>query len=168
MEKRLLNFASLAISCAFALVLSSHISVADAAVDAARALIAVDADWSNAAIARNVDAVAPFYAEEGVAYPPNEPAAVGRTAARKVWSGYFADPTFQISWKTTQAGVEKNTGWTVGTYQDSFKGPDGKTVVEKGKYVTVWRKSGTANGRLSTTFGTATPNRLRGRSPRRC
>jgi len=28
----------------------------------------------------------------------------------------------------------------VRTYQDSFKGPEGKTVVENGKYVTVWRK----------------------------
>jgi len=38
------------------------------------------------------------------------------------------------------AGVVKDTGWTVGTFQDSSKGSDGKTVAGKGKYVTVWRK----------------------------
>jgi len=76
-----------------------------------------------------------------------------------VWGRHFADPTYEISWKTTAAGVVKDTGWTVGTYQDSFKGADGKTVVGKGKYVTVWRKAPTASGRPSTTSGTPTPSR---------
>jgi ketosteroid isomerase-like protein len=31
-------------------------------------------------------------------------------------------------------------GFTAGTYEDSFKGPDGKLVTEKGKYVSTWRK----------------------------
>jgi hypothetical protein len=57
-----------------------------------------------------------------------------------VWVGYFANPTFQISWKTSSAGIVKNMGWAAGTYQDSFKGSDGNTVAEKGKYLTVWRK----------------------------
>jgi ketosteroid isomerase-like protein len=41
----------------------------------------IDNDWSNAAVAKDVDGVAMFYAEDGVAYPPNEPIAVGREAA---------------------------------------------------------------------------------------
>jgi ketosteroid isomerase-like protein len=121
--------------------LSSYISPAGAEDKNAKALIAVDNDWSNAAIARNVDAIASFYAEDAVAYPPNEPAAVGRAAAKKVWAAYFADPTFQISWKANLAGVEKRTGWTVGAYQVSLKSPDGKTIVQNGKYVTVWQKN---------------------------
>ena len=140
MGKRLLSFASLAAFGACVLVLSSRNSSAGAEDENAKALIAVDKDWSNAAVAKNVDGVASFYAEGGVAYPPNEPIAVGRAAAREVWGRYFADPTYEISWKTTAAGVVKDTGWTVGTYQDSFKGADGKTVVGKGKHVTVWRK----------------------------
>ena len=31
-------------------------------------------------------------------------------------------------------------GFTAGTYEDSVKGPDGKTVNEKGKYLCVWKK----------------------------
>jgi ketosteroid isomerase-like protein len=31
-------------------------------------------------------------------------------------------------------------GYTAGTYEDSFKGPDGKQVNEKGKYVAAWKK----------------------------
>ncbi len=31
-------------------------------------------------------------------------------------------------------------GLTAGTYEASFKGPDGRQVSEKGKYVCTWRK----------------------------
>jgi ketosteroid isomerase-like protein len=103
-------------------------------------LIAVDADWSNAAVAKDLDRVASFYAQDGVAFPPDEPIAVGKVATRKVWANYFADPSYQISWKTTSAEVVKDTGWTAGTFQDSSKGSDGKTVAKTGKYVCVWRK----------------------------
>ncbi|MBI3768533.1 MAG: DUF4440 domain-containing protein [Deltaproteobacteria bacterium] len=106
----------------------------------AKELIAVDDDWSNAAVAKDVDRVASFYAQDAVAFPPDEPIAVGNVAARKVWANYFADPSYQISWKTTSAGVVKDTGWTAGTFQDSSKGSDGKTVAKNGKYVCVWRK----------------------------
>ena len=57
-----------------------------------RELIAVDDDWSNAAVAKDVDRVASFYATDAVAFPPDEPIAVGSAATRKVWANYFADP----------------------------------------------------------------------------
>jgi len=59
-------------------------------------------------VKKDVEAVASFYAEDAIAYPPNQPAAVGRAAAKKVWAAYFADPTFSISWKTVHAGVSKS------------------------------------------------------------
>jgi ketosteroid isomerase-like protein len=86
-------------------------------------MIAVDDAWSNAAVAKNVDAVAAFYAEDGVAYPANEPVAAGRAAVRRVSAAYFADPSFQISWKTTKVGAANSTGWTAGTYEALFEGP---------------------------------------------
>jgi ketosteroid isomerase-like protein len=68
--------------------------------------------------------------------------AVGRAAAKKVWAAYFADPSFTISWKTVHAGMSKSgdLGFTTGTYEDSYKAPDGKVVTEKGKYVCIWKK----------------------------
>ena len=108
----------------------------------AKALAHLDDEWSKAAVAKDVDRVASFYAVNAIAYPPNEPMAIGRTAAKKVWASYFADPTFSISWKTLHSGVSTSgdLGFTAGTYEDSFKGPDGKLVKEKGKYVCTWRK----------------------------
>jgi ketosteroid isomerase-like protein len=89
-----------------------------------------------------VERVVSFYAENAIAYPPQEPVAIGRPAARKVWAAYFADTTFTLSWKTVHAEVAKSGdfGYTAGTYEDSFKGPDGKLVSEKGKYLCTWKK----------------------------
>jgi ketosteroid isomerase-like protein len=113
----------------------------------AKVLIKLDDDWSAAAATRDVDRVVSFYAEDAIAYPPNEPVAVGRAAAKKVWAAYFADPTFSISWKTLHAGVSESgeLGFTPGTYQASFKGRDGKEASEKGKYLCTWKlqKDGT-------------------------
>jgi ketosteroid isomerase-like protein len=119
----------------------------------AKALAKVDDDWSKAAATKDADRVASFYAEDAITYPPNEPAAIGRPAVKKVWAAYFADPSFSISWKTDHAGVAKSgdLGFTAGTYEDSFKGPDGKMVHEKGKYVCTWRKEKDGTCSLSAT-----------------
>ena len=131
-----------AAACAIAVVFSVFTTFAADGDANARALAKLDDDWSKAAVAKNIDLVASFYAEDATAYPPNEPAAKGQAAAKKVWAAYFAVPTFSISWKTLHAEVAKSgdIGFTSGTYEDSFKGPDGKLVSEKGKYVCIWKK----------------------------
>jgi ketosteroid isomerase-like protein len=109
----------------------------------AKALAKLDDEWSKAAATKDAKLVASFYAENAVAYPPNEPIAVGRAAAEKVWAAYFADPAFvSISWKTAYAEVAMSgdLGFTAGTYETAFNGPDGKPGIEKGKYLCTWSK----------------------------
>ena len=132
-------FSLLALAGAYALLVAAF--PVSAHIDAnAKALAKLDDDWSNAAAAKDLEKVASFYAEDAIAYPPNEPMAVGKVAAKKIWAGYFSDPTFKISWKPAHAEVSGELGYTTGTYEDSFKGPDGKLVTEKGKYVCIWKK----------------------------
>jgi ketosteroid isomerase-like protein len=106
----------------------------------AQTLTQLDDAWSKDAGAKDAAKVASYYAADAVAYPPNAPLANGRDAAQKIWADYFALPDFSISWTTTHAGSSGNLGYTTGTYQDSYAGPDGKTVHETGKYVCVWKK----------------------------
>ncbi|HWR17642.1 MAG TPA: DUF4440 domain-containing protein [Terriglobales bacterium] len=105
-----------------------------------KALIALDEEWSKAAVAHDADKVASFYAEDAHLYPPNEPGFVGRDKARESWAKTLSDPNVTVSWKTTSAGIDGNTGWTAGTTQASIKGADGKTTVQTGKYLCVWKK----------------------------
>ena len=109
----------------------------------AKVLAKLDDDWSKAAATKDSDRVASFYAEDAIAYPPDEPVAVGRAAAKKIWAAYFAIPNFSISWKTVHAEVSKggDLGFTAGTYEASFTtDPNNKLVVEKGKYLCTWKK----------------------------
>lgn len=108
----------------------------------ANTLTQLDDEWSKAAATRNADSVAAFYAADAIAYPPDAPVAVGQAAARSVWASGFADSTYSISWKTTHAGVAKSgdIGYTAGTYQESYRGPDGNPVTVTGKYLCVWAK----------------------------
>ena len=106
----------------------------------AKALAKLDDDWSKAAGTRDAERVASYYAEDAIAYPPNEPAALGRAAAKKVWGAYFAEPSLMISWRTQHAEVIGDLGYTSGSYEVTSKGPDGKAGSEKGKYLCVWKK----------------------------
>jgi len=56
-----------------------------------------------------------LYHAEIAAYSPNEPAAVGWPAAKKVWASWFAEPTLRLSRKTDHAGVSGDLGFTAGT-----------------------------------------------------
>jgi ketosteroid isomerase-like protein len=109
---------------------------------AAKTLMRLDDEWSASAQKRDVEKVASFYADDAIAYPPGEPAARGKDAAKKVWAAYLADPSFAISWKSDDARVSDSgeIGYTAGTYDASFNGPDGKKVIEKGKFLCVWQK----------------------------
>lgn len=132
----------LAVGGSFAVLLPAPPALA-ADMDAnAKVLAKLDDDWSAATTTKNADRVASFYAEDAIAYPPNEPVAVGRPAAKKVRASYFADPTFSISWKTVHAEVSKSgeLGFTAGTYEASFEGPDGKPANQRGKYLCTWAK----------------------------
>jgi uncharacterized protein (TIGR02246 family) len=140
LKNRFLAFAVLCLFCALTIGFATHTSFAKGIDPNAKALAALDDDWSKAAAAKDADKVASFYADDALVYPPNEPALTGRAAARESWAKMLATPGFQMSWKTVSAGVDGNTGYTAGTFQDSYKGPDGKTVSEKGKYLCVWRK----------------------------
>ena len=108
----------------------------------AKVLAQLDDEWSDAAVKKDLDKLASYYAEGAIAYPPNEPAAVGNAAAKKVWAAFFADPSAAISWKTVHAEVSTSgeLGFTAGTYEASFKGPDGKIATDKGKYLCTWKK----------------------------
>jgi len=134
--------AILSTAVAFSVLVPASSAVA-ADMDAqAKALAKLDDDWSKAAATKDADRVASFYAEDAIAYPPNEAVAIGRPAAKKVWAAYFSDPTFTISWKADHAGVSKSgdLGFTAGAYEDSYRGTDGKVVTEKGKFLCTWKK----------------------------
>jgi ketosteroid isomerase-like protein len=135
MRKNFVLVCAVAVFCICAATFSEYVSAA--IPDNAKMLAALDDEWSKAATAGDVEKVVSFYADDAIAYPPNAPAVTDHAGIKEAWAKMLADPKAKLSWTTTNAGVDHNMGFTSGTYQ--VVGPDG-AVVEKGKYLCVWRK----------------------------
>ena len=136
MRKTLIRVSLVVVFCACAIAFFSNI-VSAGIPDNAKALTALDHEWSKAAGSGDVDKVVSFYADDATAYAPNAPAVTGHAAIKDAWAKMLADPKAKLSWTTTNAGVDHNTGFTSGTYQ--VAGAD-DAVLEKGKYLCVWSK----------------------------
>ena len=106
------------------------------------ALVRLDKAWAQAAAARDVEKVLSFWADDARVFPPGQPAVIGKEALREYDSGGFALPGFSIRWETSDFVVSASgdMAYGLGTNAVTFNGPDGKTITERGRAVTVWRK----------------------------
>ena len=102
----------------------------------------LDADWVKAAQSKQLDAWMAFYADDAVVLPPNDKAASGKEAIRKPVADLLALPELSISWQPVKADVSRSAdlAYLYGAYNLSFKGPNGKTVSDRGKTLEVWKK----------------------------
>ena len=107
-----------------------------------QALRDLDAQWSNAASAKDVDKVVSFYSDDAIVLPANAPIATIKAAIRNLWSGLLTSPGVNMNWKTTKVEVSKSgdMAYASGTYELTMNDPSGKPVNDRGKYLVVWEK----------------------------
>jgi uncharacterized protein (TIGR02246 family) len=117
-----------------------------------QALRDLDAQWSAAAAAKDVDKTVAFYSDDAIAMPPNASAATTKEAIRKVWQDLLATPGLSISWKTTKVEVAKSgdLACVSGTYEVTMNDPSAKPVSDHGKYVEVWEKQADGKWKCGT------------------
>ncbi len=86
-----------------------------------------------------------FYASDGYLLPPNEPAVQGRQAIVETWKGWGELPNVEITFGAVVSEVSSSgdMAYEYGTYIFAFDTDDGR-VIDKGKYVSVWKKIGGA------------------------
>lgn len=106
-----------------------------------QALRDLDAQWSNAGAAKDLDKTISYYSDDAIVMPPNAAAATTKEAIRKTWKDVF-DVTVSGSWKATNVKVANSDdmAYVSGTYEFTMNGPSGKPETDKGKYVEVWKK----------------------------
>lgn len=129
------------VGCALLLVVTAAGAKTGALNVDERGILAADGAWARAAAAKDLETTVSFYAEDAVLMAPDRPAAQGRAAIRAVWSEEFKDPAFAISWHTETLTVPRSgeLGFARGWYEATYT-LDGRTVRERGKFLTVWRK----------------------------
>jgi len=102
----------------------------------------LDAEWSKAAGAKDLEKTVSYYTDDALILPPNLPTIQGKQGARAMWQGMFSVPGFGGGWKATKVEVSRSgdLGWVTGTYELSETDANGRPIIDKGKYLEVWRK----------------------------
>jgi len=107
-----------------------------------KALRDLDAQWSAAAAAKDVDKTVSYYAEDAIVMPPNASAATTKEAIRSAWKEMLTSPGAAINWRATTVEVAKagDLAYVSGTYEAAMTDANGKPVKDRGKYVEIFKK----------------------------
>ena len=112
-----------------------------------QALRDLDAQWSAAAGAKDLEKTVSFYADDAVVLAPNQPMVTSKDGIRNLWKG-FLDSISDMSWKATRVEIAKSGDLAVltGTYEMTMK--DG--TKDRGKYCEVWEKKAEGKWKCGT------------------
>jgi uncharacterized protein (TIGR02246 family) len=119
----------------------------------------LDAQWSKAAEARNLDAAVSYYSDDATMFPPNAPMTSGKAAIRALWESMLA-PGMSLTWQATKVEVARSSdlAYIMGTYHMMMKGPKGEPIMDMGKFVEVWKKQADGNWKtVADIFNSDTP-----------
>jgi len=106
------------------------------------AIRAASADWSKATQAKDLDKVMSFYANDARVFSPKVPMVQGKDNIRKGWQQMLALPGPGLTFTTSGVEVAHSgdLAWEYGAYDFETVGTKADITVEKGKYVTIWKK----------------------------
>jgi uncharacterized protein (TIGR02246 family) len=111
---------------------------------------ALDADWSKAAQAKDLQKIMTFYADTASMLEPGASIAKGRDEIQKRWQATFAAPGSSLTFAPTSITVASSgdLAYDLGTYDFTAPGKKGKPQTMKGIYVVVWAKQPGAGWRV--------------------
>jgi len=114
----------------------------DQSAAAADEIRAADIAWEQVFTGGDTTAAVAAVEADGSMLAPNAPIATGHDAVRAAIAGFYALPDITLHWQATKVEAAKSgdLGYSMGTYEMSFTGPDGNSVTDHGKYATIWRK----------------------------
>ena len=114
---------------------------------AERTLRDLDAQWSKAAAAKDLEQTVAYYSDDAIVLPPNTASATTREAIRNAWRDMLAIPGFVITWKPirVELGKSADLAWVSGTYEVTMNDPTGKPIHDRGKYLEVWKRQSDGN-----------------------
>ncbi|MEO8563875.1 MAG: DUF4440 domain-containing protein [bacterium] len=106
------------------------------------ALTVADSALHAAVASHDAERTASYYADSASMLPSGAPLVVGRDGIRRAWNSVFEIPGFRTTSHLVVADVSRagDLAYTQGSYEATFNGASGPAT-EKGKFLTVWRKS---------------------------
>ena len=114
---------------------------------AERILRDLDAQWSKAAAAKDLEQTVAFYSDDAIVLPPNATSAATKETVRNLWKDVLAAPGLVISWRPSKVKLGHNgaMAWVSGAYELTMNDVGGKPINDRGKYLEVWEKQADGN-----------------------
>ena len=114
---------------------------------AERILRDLDAQWSKAAAAKDLEQTVAFYTDDAIVLPPNATSAATKETVRNLWKDLLAAPGLVISWRPSKVKLGHNgaMAWVSGAYELTMNDVGGKPINDRGKYLEVWEKQADGN-----------------------
>jgi ketosteroid isomerase-like protein len=117
-----------------------------------------DAAWEHAYAAKGLEKAVWFCDQNVSLLWPNMPIVTRRAQVRGAIAKDFA--AGDVTWHSTEVGAARSgdLAYTAGTYKSWLRGGSGKGSVDKGKYLTVWKKQADGSWKvLLDTFNSDLP-----------
>ncbi|HEV3099626.1 MAG TPA: DUF4440 domain-containing protein [Candidatus Udaeobacter sp.] len=107
-----------------------------------RILRDLDAQWSKAAAAKDLEQTIAYYSDDAIVLPPNTRSAATKEAIRNFWKDLLTSSGLVITWKPArvQLGTSGEMAWVSGAYELTMNDTSGKPINDHGKYLEVWER----------------------------
>jgi len=138
-------------------VLNAHL-VAAPAKDSAETLRQLEADFMKATAERGSQGYISYYADDAVEVPNGEGLIQGKANIAKTMA-FLDDKTNHLTWTPVGADISASgdLGYTYGTYEFRSLDKDGKAVVDRGKYTSIWKKQKDGSWKVVLDMGNSSP-----------
>ncbi len=138
------------------LLMAGSAGIQAAGAGEAKELLEADRAFARATAENGLEGFASFLVEDVWFLPDGAPFTKGKQAVVKSWLSLLSDLETSLTWEPVKADASGDLGYTVGQYVLSGKTPEGKAFVERGKYITVWKKQ--ANGEWKVVIDGGNPD----------
>jgi ketosteroid isomerase-like protein len=99
----------------------------------------MEAEFMQAAAERGSAGYMSYYAEDAVELPNGEAPIQGKGEIAKMMS-FLDNKDSRLTWTPIGADVSGDIGYTYGTYEFHGKDKDGVSIVDYGKYTSIWKR----------------------------
>ena len=123
--------------------------------DEAGTLLQLDRDFDAASAETGAEAWVAYFGDHGAMLPPAAPPISGPVAIREAMTPVFTQPGSSLRWQPTRAEIliPGALGYTLGRYQRRRNGEDGRPMLQRGTYFTLWRKQPDGSWKIAADTG---------------
>jgi ketosteroid isomerase-like protein len=118
----------------------------------------LEAEFMKAAAERGSQGYLSYYSDDAVELPNGGPIIQGKINIAK-GMGFLDQKENRLTWAPVGADISASgdLGYTYGTFEFRSKDKDGKTVVDRGKYTSIWKKQKDGSWKVVLDMGNASP-----------